>query len=435
MLSGRKIIHHPLLAVSSKSLIGIKSFSALAMARTIEKNFPAAIDSGKINGAIICATNSKGDFSYEKALGQRTLLSGEKRPQQLDDILCLASATKLIASIAALQCVDDGLLTLKGDLSKIAPELAEKQVLTGWSDDDEPILEPACQPITLEMLLSHSAGVAYDFLDQNIGKWSSKYKPKDGKKRKVEDTFIYPLLHQPGKGWMYGPGLDWAGRIVERVTGNTLEEHIHERMLKPLGLKTDAQFFPVTREDLRERLVDLNPDDPKGLGFAVMGQGAEVNGRSDGCFGGHGLAMPAPTYLKIIQSLLANDGKLLKPETCVDMFQNHLAPEALSGQQGKLASPLGPFFRVGIGEETKLGHGLGGAITLEDVEGWYGAHTMSWGGGLTFAWFIDRKNDICGVGAVLAKLPLDGEVATDLKDVFRKDIYKKYAAWKESGEV
>ncbi|EMT60836.1 hypothetical protein FOC4_g10012118 [Fusarium odoratissimum] len=158
MLSRLKITHHSRFAVSSKLPTRIKSFSALAMARTIEKNFQAAIDSSKINGGIICATNSKGDFTYNKALGQRTLLSGEKRPQQLDDVLCLASATKLIASIAALQCVDDGLLTLKGDLSKVAPELAEKQVLTGWSENDEPILEPACQPITLEMLLSHSAG-------------------------------------------------------------------------------------------------------------------------------------------------------------------------------------------------------------------------------------------------------------------------------------
>ncbi|KAF4445499.1 hypothetical protein F53441_10752 [Fusarium austroafricanum] len=407
------------------------------MSRTIEKNFQAAIDSGKINGGIICATNSKGDFVYNNALGQRTLLSGEKRPQQLDDVLCLASATKLIASIAAMQCVDDGLLTLKGDLSKIAPELAEKKVLTGWSDNDEPILEPVSQPITLEMLLTHSAGTAYDFLAPTIGKWSSKYKPKDGARRKVEGTFIYPLLHQPGGGWMYGSGCDWAGRIVERLTGNTLEEHIHERMLKPLGLKTDAQFFPVTREDLRERLVDLNPDDPEGIGRAVMGQGSDINKRSDGCFGGHGLAMPAPSYVKILQSLLANDGKLLKPETVDDMFQQHLSPEAMTGQQGMLASPLGPFFRVGIDEPTKVGHGLGGVITLEDVEGWYGANTMSWGGGLTLAWFIDRKNDICGIGAVLAKLPLDGEVtkaATDLKDVFRKDIYHKYAAWKEEGK-
>lgn len=94
------------------------------MADDIETNFQAAIDAGKINGAVICATDAEGRFIYDKALGERTLLSGEKRPQRLDDVLYLASATKLIATIAALQCVEDGLLTLSGDLSSVAPELA-----------------------------------------------------------------------------------------------------------------------------------------------------------------------------------------------------------------------------------------------------------------------------------------------------------------------
>jgi CubicO group peptidase (beta-lactamase class C family) len=403
------------------------------MSRTIEEAVQTAIDSGKINGAVICATNSKGDFSYNAALGQRTLLSGEKRPQKLDDILCLASASKLPTSIAALQCVEEGLLTLKGDLSSIAPELADKKVLTGWSEDDEPVLEDASQKITLEMLLTHSAGMAYDFLQPSVGKWSAKYKPNDERRKTVEDTFIYPLSHQPGAGWMYGSGLDWAGRIVERVTGDTLEKRIQERILKPLGCGNDAQFQPITREDLKERLVDLNPDDPQGIGSAIMGQGAYINTRSDGCFGGHGLAMSAASYIKILQSLLSNDGKLLKPETVDDMFQNHLNPESSASHQAMLASPMGPFFRVGINENTKLGHGLGGIVTLEDVDGWYGAHTMSWGGGLTLTWFIDRKNDICAIGAICAALPLNDEVtkvATDLKDVVRKDVYQKYAAWK-----
>lgn len=72
----------------------------------------------------ICATDAEGHFVYNKALGQRTLLSGEKRPQQLDDVL--SSATKLVTAITALQCVEDGLLTLTGDLSSVTPELAAK---------------------------------------------------------------------------------------------------------------------------------------------------------------------------------------------------------------------------------------------------------------------------------------------------------------------
>jgi hypothetical protein len=97
----------------------------------------------------------------------------------------------------------------------------------------------------------------------------------------------------------------------------------------------------------------------------------------------------------------------------------------------KLAGPAGPFFRVGVDLETKVGYGLSGLLTLEDVDGWYGEGTLSWGGGLTLAWFIDRKNGLCGVGAVQSALPVDGEFVAELKQVFRRDIYRKLAEWEQ----
>ncbi|KAJ9150377.1 Beta-lactamase [Pleurostoma richardsiae] len=396
----------------------------------IESSFQAAIDGGKINGAVICATDSEGRFVYNKALGERTLLSGERQPQRLDDVLYLASATKLIAAIAALQCVEDGLLTLRGDLSSVAPELASKQVITGFSDDGEnPVLEPPAGPITLEMLLTHSSGASYDFLSPLVGQWSQKFDhPQEGQRRPVEEAFRYPLGFQPGTSWMYGPGLDWAGRIVERVTARTLTEHMQQRICDPLGI-TDAQFYPVTREDLRARLVDLNPDDPEALGRAVLGGGGDFNKRSRGDFGGHGLFMPATDYVKILRSLLANDSKLLRPATVDDMFQHHLSPEATSVHRAALASPKGLFFRVGVDPEVRMGYGLGGLLMLQDIDSWYGERTLTWGGGMTLVWFIDRKNDLCGVGAIQAGLPVDMSTVLQLKQVFSHDIYSKHAAW------
>lgn len=141
----------------------------------MENSLQAAIDAGKINGAVICATDAQGHFVYNKALGERTLLSGEKRPQKIDDILYLASATKLVATIAALQCVEDGLLTLDGDLSSIIPELSTKQVLTGFSEDGSPQFEPPNHPITLKMLLTHSAGTTYYFMNLLINKWRDQF--------------------------------------------------------------------------------------------------------------------------------------------------------------------------------------------------------------------------------------------------------------------
>ena len=403
------------------------------MADDIETSYHAAIDAGKINGAVICATDAEGRFVYDKALGERTLLSGEKQPQRLNDVLYLASATKLITTIAVLQCVDDGVLTLTGDLSSIAPDLLAKQVITGFSDDGEkPLLEPAARPITLEMLLTHSSGISYDFMNPLLGKWNQKFNPpREGFfSRGVEEAFSYPLAFQPGTSWMYGSGLDWAGRILERVTGRTLGEHVQQRICDPLGL-TDAQFNPVTREDLRARLVDLNPNDPNGYGHAVAGGNADVNARSRGDFGGHGLFMPASEFVQVLRSLLANDGKLLKPATVDDMFEHHLSPEATAGHQALLTGPMGEPFRVGVDPATDVGHGLGGVLTLQNSEGWYGERTLTWGGGVSLVWFVDRKNGLCGIGAPQPALPVDAGALTALKQTFRRDIYRKYAAWKE----
>lgn len=401
------------------------------MADDMETSFQAAIDGGKINGAVICATDAEGHFVYNKAIGERTLLSGEKLPQKLDDVLFLASATKLLTTIAALKCVEDGLLTLTDDMSSIAPELAAKQVITGFSDDGEaPLLEPPHGPITLEMLLTHSSGLVYNLINPLITQWNEKFAPlQEGQRRPVEEAFSYPLAFHPGEGWMYGPGLDWAGRIVERVTGHTLGKHMQLHIFDPLGINS-AQFYPVTREDLRTRLVDLNPDDPEALGRVVLGGGGDPNKRSKGDFGGHGMFMAGGDYIKILRSLLANDGKVLKPATVDNMFEHHLSPEATAGHKAALASPMGIFFSVGTEPGTKAGHGLGGLLTLEDVDGWYGERTLSWGGGLTLTWFIDRKNGLCGVGAVQAALPFDGDVAAKLKQIFRHDVYRKHAAWK-----
>ncbi|KAK3186966.1 hypothetical protein K4F52_004132 [Lecanicillium sp. MT-2017a] len=149
------------------------------MSGVIEASFEAAIKAGKINGAIL------------------VLLSEEIRAQQLDDVLFLASATKLLATIAVLKCVEDGLLSLTGDISNVVPELIEKQVITGLAKDDEtPILEPAARPTTLEVLLTHSAGTAgYDFLHTFVGKWRETVTPLEEDYVKI----LHPLLANGGK--------------------------------------------------------------------------------------------------------------------------------------------------------------------------------------------------------------------------------------------
>jgi hypothetical protein len=205
---------------------------------------------------------------------------------------------------------------------------------------------------------------------------------------------------------------------------------MQKRMFDPLGIN-DGQFYPVTRQDLRDRMVDLNPQDPEGLGHAPVGGDAEMNRRSQGDFGGHGLFLSGTSFIKVMHSLLSNDGKLLKPATVDSMLEDHLAPESIPGFNAAMGGPAGQFFRVGVDPETKKTYGLGGLLTLEDTEGWYGDRTLTWGGGLALAWFVDRKNGLCGMCSVQAGLPVNMDVVAALKQTFRKDIYRKYEAWKD----
>lgn len=396
----------------------------------------AAITSGKLPSALLHASNTANTFTTTLPLGTRTLLSGTTLPLAPTDLLYLASATKLLTTIAALQCVDDGLLTLHDPLPPtLLPSLTAKQVLT-----DAGVLEPVKRPITLAMLLTHTSGLAYDFLTPKLAAWRKENESPfpAGAKRGVEEAFRYPLAFQPGTGWMYGTGLDFAGRVVEEVRGERLRDVMRERIGKPLGVaEGNLYFFPVPVEDdeARGKMVNLNPEDPEGLGMAVLGGNADMNKRAKGDFGGHGGFLTGEGYGKVLESLLRNDGRLVSEEMGREMVKDVINGMGIEEQfMAAMDGPVGSFFRVGTEKGSKIGHGLGGVLTLEDAEGWYGEGTLSWGGGMTFAWFMDRKNGLCGLGALQASLPLDFGLVTELKQEFRKDVYRQYAAWKKGEE-
>lgn len=403
------------------------------MGENLDTRCNKVIQSGFVHGVVFSATNASGDFTYTNAIGNRTLLSGEKTPQRTDDVLCLAVATGLITTIAALQCVEDGLISLVDDVCSLLPELRSKQIITGhtkFADGQKPIVEPLKNPITLDSLLTHSSGVVSDFLNEDVGRWRRTFAPQNPDAQlTVEETYVYPLGFQPGQGWMWGPGIDWVGRAVEKITNRTLGTFVQERIFAPLGI-TDAGFYPVQRADLQQRQVDRNPEDPEGYGRAALG--GQGNKFTKGDFGGQGLFMTALDFTKVLRSLLKSDGKLLKSATVESMFTDHLSDEAKVDLNKTLAGPLGGFFRPDPESESKTGHGLGGLVTLEDIENGYGAGTLSWPAAMPILWFIDRKNDLCGVGSVQATLAPGGTSRVPgLKFAFRAGVYAEYASWKE----
>lgn len=139
------------------------------------------------------------------------------------------SMTKFVTSIACHQLVDKQLISLDDPavISQHLPEVSSMQILEGY-DGDQPRLKPVTTPITLSMLLSHSAGMAYAWPTQpSLVKWRQQTGKGDyfANRSKDPEAYVQPLVFEPGTSYTYGVGVDWAGFLIERVTGKSLEEY------------------------------------------------------------------------------------------------------------------------------------------------------------------------------------------------------------------
>jgi CubicO group peptidase (beta-lactamase class C family) len=86
----------------------------------------------------------KGSFHYTKTFGEDAFES-----LATDGVHFLASSTKLVTTIAVMQCVEKGLLNLDADVSDILPELKSLQILTGFDEQDKPTFRDSTKAITL----------------------------------------------------------------------------------------------------------------------------------------------------------------------------------------------------------------------------------------------------------------------------------------------
>ena len=204
----------------------------------------------------------------------------------------------------------------------------------------------------------------------------------------VLERFTYPLIFEPGTSWSYGTGIDWAGKLLERVTGQTLEDYMKKNICEPLGIKS-LTFFPYENPELKDKVPALTVRTPEGK--LILNQDPFINTGSTDAFGGHGAYATMSDYLKVQHSILANDGKLLKSSTVEQMFTPQLSAESKAGLEAFRHSPYAAMI---IGEhdpEIEVDWGLGGMLFLQDDRGRRKKGTLNWGGMANCFWTIDRE--------------------------------------------
>jgi CubicO group peptidase (beta-lactamase class C family) len=312
----------------------------------------------------------------------------------------IASCTKLMTTIAALQCVEQGLFFLDSadDVRRLIPErTAFDDIVTGISESGSLVVDKATTRITLRHLLTHTSGVSYDVSDPRLLQWR-KLRGEESQSLcgDIVKGYNIPLLFSPGDGWKYGGGLDWAGLMVQRANdGIKLGEFMKKYIWDPLGMSSTT--FNLERDaDVHSRLARMSVRLPSGelTSLAALGQKMLANPAKDD-LGGAGAYSSASEYLKVLASILRNDGVLVKSESVDEMFTPQLndIQKAAYTNLVNSAPERNDELTGGIQLGTDVTWGLGGVIIQEDIADGRRKGSMYWSGLPNLHW-VSRETRI-----------------------------------------
>ena len=361
-----------------------------------------------------------GNEIYSKVAGYDSL-SEDASPLSEDAVFKVASATKIITSIALLQCVDKGLIGLDEPLTKVLPELDGKEILKGHSEAGF-ITEPSKTKITARHLLSHTSGFGYQFLHPLLIKWvqtaeGQRYRSS----RYVPERYNIPLAYEPGTGWMYGVSLDWAGLAVRRLhDGISLEDYLIEHVWKRVGLSAPFPTFALSQNpEYGARLMQVLERTSDG-GLQPFNYPFGDNPFDQE--GGAGLVATTKDYLAVLGDLISDSPKLLKPETIALMFTPQIPLDSPGISMLKQLRPAWDAVAGPVSEDT-VNHGLGGILLLgEAPEIGQPKNILAWGGALNTIWFACKDSGVAGFFSTHIS-PFGDPTVKELVNAWKKDFW------------
>jgi methyl acetate hydrolase len=379
-------------------------------AAALDAGLRAAIERKDVPGVVALVTD-RDRVLYQGAFGVADVATG--RPLAPDALFRIASMTKPVTSVALMQLIEQGRLTLDDPAEKYLPELANQQVIENFDAATGAYqLRPAASKPTVRNFLTHTSGLAYPFTSAI---WRD-FKPRAG------ETYPFggPLLFDPGTRWHYSTSVDVVGRLVEVVSGQKLEDYFREHIFVPLKMNDTSYNVPEAKGP---RMVAQQQRAGERMDGAIELQNPQPGLTIAAPIGGGGLASTADDYGRFVRMLLnggALDGaRVLKAETVALMGQNHIG--AVSVPALKAALPRSADFT--FIDDNKDKWGLGFLITTNQVAGKRSPGSLSWGGiNNTFFW-VDPAKGIAGV-IMMQYLPFADAKALATYDTFERGAYQ-----------
>jgi CubicO group peptidase (beta-lactamase class C family) len=357
-----------------------------------------------------------GKTVYRGAFGPSDLKGGP--PIRIDAVFRIASMTKAVTAVAAMQLVEAGRIGLDEPLGALLPALAAPKVLEGFSGDGTPRLRPARGAVTLRRLLAHTSGFAYEMWNGELQRFiahSGFPSLSTGRGAALET----PLMFDPGTAWEYGIGIDWAGKVVEAVSGQRLDAWFAEHIFSPVGM-ADTAFMPTPA--MAPRVAGLNMRAADG---SLAPLDSPFPDEPEFFSGGAGLLSTLDDYLAFLQMILHggswNGAQVLKPETLALMRQDQLGGVPLR----RLPSVV-PFLsrELTLQAQTPAGWGLSWLINRDPGPNGRGAGALAWAGLFNSYFWVDPAAMTAGVW-MMQILPFEDPDALAVFGAFERAVYRE----------
>lgn len=369
-----------------------------ALSARLDAAIDKAIEENRIVGSVVLVAQD-GKIVYRRAAG---LADREKSvPMREDAIFRLASVSKPFVSVAAMRLVEDGTLALD------AP-------ITRWLPDFRPRLPDGTAPdITVRQLLSHTSGLSYRFIEPQDSAYirlnvlDGMEQPDTDLAGNLKRLAQTPLAFKPGTSFHYSLATDVLGAVIEKATGQPLQDAVQRLVTAPLGIAdtgfavTDlARLVPpyMNGEEGPARMTD-DTIMPMGDGRLEFDPSRALNAQAYPS-GGAGMVGTAGDVLTLLEAVRTGGNGLLKPETVAQMITDQTGPEARTQGPG-------------------WGFGLGWALLLDPAAANtpQSKGTFQWGGVYGHSWFVDPEKKLTVV-ALTNTTPegMGGPFVTEVRD-------------------
>jgi methyl acetate hydrolase len=357
--------------------------------QSIDDAMRRAVERKDVAGVVVMAADRK-HVIYQGAFGVADIDEG--RPLQLNSLFRIASMTKAITSTAAMQLVEQNRIAIEDPVEKYLPEFAQLSVFESFDAATGAYrVRPATKPVTIRHLFTHTSGLGYGFTSATV---------RDFKPRAGETYAVGPLEFEPGERWLYSTSTDWLGRVVEKVSGQPLEDYFRQRIFTPLGMPDTFYHVPKDKE---ARLVTVN------------------RRQADGTMAKDSVQPPTSGFTRaLLNGGELDGGRILSAGSVAVMGQNAIGALGVPALKTALPARSDDFSFVADGRDK---WSLGFLITADAVPGKRSAGSLSWGGINNTYYWLDPTRGITGV-ILMQFLPFADRKALALYDTFERGVYQ-----------